>query len=287
LGFACSFKNVGFSYGYPEHCVAKIALYGGAEIERAVLYHAGADVGQGSHTVFVQMAASALNIPVEKVQLVASDTAFTGNSGSASASRMTFMAGNAIKETAELALEKWKNEERPAIVEHTYRAPKTTPFDPETGKSEPNVSYGYVAEAVEVEVDMETGQVRLVDVVCVDDTGKAINPRLVRGQVEGAVVQAAGYAILENFVQKGGQVLTRTLSTYLIPTVLDIPGQVKSVLLECHDPRGPWGARGMGEMPFLPLAPAVTAAVRDATGVWFNDFPLTPERVLKGLEGLE
>lgn len=287
LGFACSFKNVGFSYGYPEHCVAKIALYGGAEIERAVLYHAGADVGQGSHTVFVQMAASALNIPVEKVQLVASDTAVTGNSGSVSASRMTFMAGNAIKETAELALEKWKNEERPAIVEHTYRAPKTTPFDPETGKSEPNVSYGYVAEAIEVEVDVETGQVRLVDVVCVDDTGKAINPRLVRGQVEGAIVQAAGYAILENFVQKGGQSLTRTLSTYLIPTVLDIPGQVKSVLLEYHDPRGPWGARGMGEMPFLPLAPAVTAAVRDATGIWFNDFPLTPERVLRGLDGLE
>lgn len=287
LGFACSYKNVGFSYGYPEHCSAKIELYGDAEIDHAVLYHAGAEVGQGSHTVFVQMAASALNLPVEKVHLIASDTARTGNSGSVSASRMTFMAGNAIKETAELALEKWRSEERPAVVEHTYWAPKTTPLDPETGKSEPNVSYGYVAEAVEVELDVETGQIHLAKVICVDDTGKSINPRLVRGQVEGAVVQAAGYAVLENFVQKDGQALTRTLSTYLIPTILDIPGEVESVLLEYTDPRGPWGARGLGEMPFLPMVPAVSAAVRDAVGIWFDEFPLTPERVLKGLDELK
>jgi CO/xanthine dehydrogenase Mo-binding subunit len=287
LGFACGFKNVGFSFGAPELCVARIELNGATEIERAVVYHSGADVGQGAHTVFVQMAAEGLGIPMERVRLVASDTAFTPNSGSASASRMTFMAGNAIKGAAEKALEKWKNEERPAEATFEYRPPATTPFDPQTGKSEPNFAYGYVAEAVETEVDTETGEVKLLNVICVDDVGQAINPALVKGQIEGAVVQAAGYALLENFVEKDGEVLTRYLSTYLIPTVLDVPDQVDSHILEFPDPIGPWGARGMGEMPYLPLVPAIMDAVHQATGVWFNTFPLIPERVLRGLGKIE
>ena len=196
---------------------------------------------------------------------------------------MTFMAGNAIKGAAELALEKWRAEERPAIATYQYRPPSTTPYDPQTGKSEPNISYGYVAQAVIVEVDTETGHVRILDVVSVDDVGKALNPLQVQGQIEGAVVQAAGYTILENFVQSGGYVQTQHLSTYLIPTVLDVPERVQSLILEYPDPRGPWGARGMAEMPFLPLAPAIVAAVHDATGVWFHEFPLIPERVLRGL----
>ena len=119
--------------------------------------------------------------------------------------------------------------------------------------------------------------------VSTNDVGRAINPQQVEGQIEGAVVQAAGYAILENFIQDGGYVETQHLSTYLIPTILDIPDRVHSDIQEFPDPIGPWGARGMAEMPFLPLAPAVIAAVHDATGVWFYDFPLTPERVLRGL----
>jgi CO/xanthine dehydrogenase Mo-binding subunit len=282
-GFACAYKNVGFSFGAPEQCIAIIELHGKTEIEKAVLRHAGAEVGQGSHTVFLQMTADALNIPFEKVELIASDTAYTESSGSVSASRMTFMAGNSIRGAAELALEKWKNEERPAIATYLYRPPKTTPYDPETGRSEPNFAYGYVAETVDVEVDTETGQINLLKVTCGDDVGRAVNPQQVEGQVEGAIVQAAGYAVLENFLQKNGQVQTQHLSTYLIPTILDIPESVNSIVLEYADPIGPFGARGMGEMPYLPLTPAITAAVHDATGVWFDEFPLIPERVLKGL----
>jgi CO/xanthine dehydrogenase Mo-binding subunit len=284
IGFACAFKNVGFSFGAPEQSWATVELIGEQEIEKACVYHAGADCGQGAHTVFAQVAAETLHLPIEKVELVVSDTAFTQTSGSASASRMTFMAGNAIKGAAEEALAKWRAEERPASATCQYRPPATTPLDPETGKSEPNFSYGYVAEATEVEVDTETGEVRLLRLICADDVGKAVNPQQVQGQIEGAVVQAAGYALLENFVQKDGQVLTRGLSTYLIPTVLDIPGKVDSLILEYPDPIGPYGARGMGEMPYLPLVPAVVAAVRQATGVWFDEFPLTPERVLTRLE---
>ncbi len=195
-------------------------------------------MGQGAHTVFAQFAAEALNLPVEKIKLVVSDTAATGNSGSASASRMTFMAGNAIKGAAEAALAKWKNEERPAVATFQYRPPATPPFDPQTGKSEPNFAYGYVAEVVEVEVDLETGQVHLVKVSCVNDVGQAVNPDQVKGQIEGAVVEAAGYGILENFVRHDGYVQTATFSTYLIPTILDIPDMVKSIIMECPDQSG-------------------------------------------------
>jgi len=286
-GFACSFKNVGFSFGAPENCSATIELEGQSEIEVARLYHAGAEVGQGSHTVFAQMTADAVGVPLEKVQLVTADTVTTPNSGSVSASRMTFMAGNAIRGAAALALEKWQNEERPARAEFKYIPPRTTPLDPATGKSEPNYAYGYVAEAAEVEVDRETGQVRIVNLICADDVGKAVNPNLVKGQIEGAVVQAAGYAILEDFIQQNGVPQTRTLSTYLIPTVLDIPDRIESLILEYPDPIGPWGARGMGEMPFLPLVPAVAAGIRQATGKWFDQFPFTAEKILMGLDNLE
>ncbi|HJW90440.1 MAG TPA: xanthine dehydrogenase family protein molybdopterin-binding subunit, partial [Anaerolineales bacterium] len=249
VGFACAFKNVGFSFGFPEQCWATVELHGRAEIERVVVHHAGAEVGQGTHTVMAQMAAEAVGVPLDKVELIVSDTAYTDNSGSASASRMTFMAGNAINGAAEQALERWRAEDRPAVATFQYRPPRTTPYDPETGKSEPNISYGYVAQAVEVEVDTETGHVRLVNVISADDVGKAINPQQIEGQIEGAVVQAAGYALLENFVQKDGYVQTQYLSTYLIPTVLDIPERVQSLILEYPDPLGPWGVRGMAEMP--------------------------------------
>lgn len=283
VGFACGFKNIGFSFGFPERSWATIELHGSEEIEKIVLHHAGSDVGQGAHTVFRQMAAEALGQPIEKVEMLLADTAFTADSGSASASRMTFMSGNAIRGAAKLALENWKNEDRPAIAEYKYVPPATTPYDPQTGESLPNFAYGYVAEAVAVEVDTETGHVYILDVICADDVGKAINPQLIVGQIEGAVVQAAGYTILENFVQEGGYVKTPYLSNYLIPTVLDIPNKVQSLILEYADGEGPWGVRGMAEMPYIPLAPAVIAAVHDATGAWFDEFPLVPERVLRGL----
>lgn len=283
IGFAAGFKNVGFSFGYQENCWARVELHGKGEIERVVAHHAGADVGQGAHTVMAQMVAEAVGVPLEKVRIMTSDTATMGNSGSASASRMTFMAGNALRGAAQVALEKWQAEERPAVGEYKYLAPQTTPFTKETGQSMPNFAYAYAAQVVEVEVDTETGFVRLLRVVSADDVGQAINPRLVEGQIEGAVVQAQGYALMEDFQMKDGYVLTDQLSTYLIPTVLDIPDQVEPVIVEVPDPRGPWGARGVGEPPFLPLAPAILAAIHDATGIWMDEIPVTPERMWRAL----
>ncbi len=283
-GFAAGFKNVGFSFGYQENCWAKVEVYGNGQIERAVLHHAGAEVGQGTHTVMIQMAAHTLGISPDKVEIRTSDSALQGNSGSVSASRMTFMAGNAIKGAAEAALAKWNAEERPAIAEFKYLAPPTTHMDHDTGYSMPNFQYAYSAQAVDVEVDTETGHVRVTRVVAADDVGKAINPDLVVGQIEGAVVQAHGYAVTEEYkTRDDGRVMTDQFSTYLLPTILDIPERVDSVIVEVPDPNGPWGARGLGELPYLPYAPAVAAAIYDATGVWIHEFPFTPERVLRAL----
>ena len=283
LGIACAHKNVGFSYGYPESCTIGIDLFGEHEIEKAVIRHSASEVGMGAHTVITQMAAEALNIPMEKVQLISSDTALVKDSGSVSASRMTFFIGNALKEGAVKALEMWNNEERPVHLEHTYLPHQTTSPDPETGQCDPNVAYGYTAQAAEVTVDMGTGQVTIDKIYCAIDVGKAINPQQVLGQIQGGLVQSVGYSVLENFIEKDGRVLTPSLSTYLIPTVMDIPKSLDVQILEIPDPRGPWGARGLGEVMNMCLAPAVTAAVFNATGVWFDHFPLVPEEVLNGI----
>ncbi len=287
-GLAIGYKNVGFSFGFVDECHATVELHGEAEIERVVVRHAGADVGQGAHTVMAQMAAEALGVPLEKIELIVSDTAETENSGSASASRMTFMAGNAIQRAAQEALRLWhEEEERPAIAHYRYIPRPTTPYDPETGRSDPNITYGYVGQYVEVEVDPETGHIALTKVISVNDVGKAINPQQVEGQIEGAVAQAFGWAVLEDFKVENGRPLTDRLSTYLIPTIWDSPLNIRPVILEIPDPQGPFGARGMAEMPFIPLAAAIVAAVHDATGVWFDEIPLTPERVWRTLHRRE
>ncbi|MFL7812359.1 MAG: xanthine dehydrogenase family protein molybdopterin-binding subunit [Anaerolineales bacterium] len=283
VGFACGLKNIGFSAGYQENSWATVELYGTKEIDQVIVRHAAAEVGQGTHTAIVQMTAEAVGVPFEKVKLISADTGETRDSGSVSASRMTFMAGNSVYGAAKAALEKWQDEERPAIATYQYLAPKTTKFDPETGESLPNFAYGYVAQAVELAVDLETGQIRVEKVCSTHDVGRAINPDQLRGQIEGGVVQALGYVLTENFIQDKGYVRTDKLSTYLIPSVMDIPEALQSVVMENPDPNGPFGALGMAEMPYIPLAPAMVAALHDATGVWFDDFPLTPERVLKGL----
>lgn len=283
LGFASGMKNIGFSSGYQENSWATVEIHGKAEIEKVIVRQAAAEVGQGTHTAIVQMAAEAVGVEPERVEIISADTGETDDSGSVSASRMTFMAGNAVYGAGKRALEKWVDEERPAVATYQYLAPKTTYFDPETGASTPNFAYGYVSQAVEVEIDLETGALSVEKVISVHDVGKAINPDQVVGQVEGGVVQALGYTVTENFIQEEGRVLTDRFSTYLIPTIMDVPKEMKTVIMETPDPNGPWGALGMAEMPYIPFAPAVTAAVHDALGIWIDQFPLTGERILHSL----
>jgi CO/xanthine dehydrogenase Mo-binding subunit len=197
---------------------------------------------------------------------------------------MTLMGGRAVHDACLAALRKWSGEEdRPARATVQYRPPATTPLDPATGAGRPNYCYGYVAQAVEVEVDTLTGQVRVLKIISVHDVGKAINKQQVEGQIEGCLAQALGYALLEHFQMRDGRVLTPYFSTYLLPTVLDMPTEIVPVIMELADPNGPYGARGMSEMALVPLAPAIASAIYDATGAWLNQQPMTPERVLAAL----
>ncbi len=282
-GVACALKNVGFSMGFPERCEATVTLIGDGEVESAHVAHAGADVGQGSHTAILQMAAEAVGLPLDKVTGTFSDTATSGDSGSASASRLTFMAGNSIQGATYEALSAWKRGDRPATGHFRYVPPSTEVIDPDTGEGFPIFAYGYVAEMVDVAVDVETGHLRVGTVWCAVDVGRAINPALIRGQVEGAIVQAHGYVLSERLSVVDGRITNPTFSGYLVPGTKDVPDRIETIIVEVRDPSGPWGARGMAEMPFIPYAPAVVAALHDATGVWFHEFPLTPDRVLLGL----
>ena len=283
-GFGVGFKNVGFSYDYNDVAWAAVELRGGSQIEAAIISIDGADLGQGHHTAMAQIASEALNVDMDKIQLRIDDTSLVNQSaGCAAASRLTFMSGNAVIKAAAEALEKWRAEERPAIAETSWVAPVTSNFDPETGYCMPNFAYGYVAQMVKVSVNTENGHISVDHVTCADDVGKAINPNLVVGQIEGGIAQAHGYAILEDFRMEKGQVLTPDLSTYLIPGIYDVPEQVDAILIEDPHPQGPYGVRGVGEIPLLPYVGAIMGAVYDATGVWFDSFPLTPERVLRGL----
>jgi CO/xanthine dehydrogenase Mo-binding subunit len=286
LGVAVCFKNVGFSLGYPEHCYAAVELHGAETIERAVVVCVGADVGQGAHTLFQQIAAAALGLDPAHVQVQADHTDLTGSSGSTSASRMSFMAGNAIKGAAEAALAEWRSEERPARAEFMYRARPTTGYNRATGESDPNVTYGYCAQAAAVLVDTDTGQVTVKRLVSANDVGAAINPQQIEGQIEGAVAQSVGWTLQERYIQQGGRAVTQHLSTYLIPTVLDVAESVEPLILEIPDPQGPFGLRGMAEMPFVPTAPAIAAAIHAATGVWIDELPYTPERVWRAVKGV-
>lgn len=284
VGIACGIKNVGYSFGYAEQATATVELFGKAELERALVRIGAADVGQGAHLALRQIAAEALGLPLDQVAMLTDDSAEAPNAGSASASRMTLMGGRAVRDAALAARDQWSaTEEYHALATVQYRPPATTSLDPVSGAGRPNYCYGYAAQAVEVEVNTLTGQVQVLRVISVHDVGRAINRQQVEGQIEGCLAQAIGYALLEHFQVRDGHVLTPYFSTYLLPTILDMPTEIVPVILELADPEGPYGARGVAEMALVPLAPAVAAAIHDATGVWLAQQPMTPERVLAAL----
>ncbi|NTU79215.1 MAG: xanthine dehydrogenase family protein [Chloroflexales bacterium] len=287
VGIACGIKNLGYSFGFAEQATATVELFGEATVERAEVRIGAADVGQGTHLILRQIAAERLGLPLARVRIIADDSAEAPNAGSASASRLTIMGGRAVLDAAAAALVEWGNEERPARATVQYQAPATTPLDPVTTAGRPNYAYGYAAQAVEVEVDTGTGLVRVLRIISAHDVGRAVNRQQVEGQIEGALAQALGFTLLEQFQMRAGQVLTPGLSTYLVPTILDTPPAITPVILELADSEGPYGARGVAELPMVPFAPAVAAAIHAATGVWLSDLPFTPERVLAALRGAQ
>ena len=282
VAIAGGIKNIGYSFGYPEQSTATVEVVGVSRVEEVIVRVGAADVGQGVHLILRQIVAETLKVPMEIVRIIAEDSSEAPDAGSASASRLTLMAGRAVKDAATKAMAAWEGPQKATVQ---YRPPATTGIDPVTLAGRPNYAYGYVSQAVEVEVNTLTGQVHVLRIISVHDVGKAINRQQVEGQIEGCLAQAVGYALTEQFQMRDGKVLTPHFSTYLLPTSMDLPTEIYPVILELADPNGPFGARGMAEMPLVPLAPAIAAAIHDAVGVWVTEQPMTPERVLKAIRG--
>ena len=280
FGLAAGMKNSGFGWGIPEGGEAHVVLYGNREIERAEVYTAAADVGQGAHSVLAQIAVETLGVPLGRVEMIVSDTALAGNAGPCSASRMTMWGGGAVRAAAAQALANWQNKDRPASGGGWWAAPQTTPLLPEREANVNFVSYAFGAHAVEVEVDLETGVIEILRIVAAHDPGRAINPQQVVGQLQGGLAQALGWTLTENFLTRDGYIRTDRLSTYLIPTIRDVTAPVEYVMIERPDDEvSAYGVRGVGEISMILPAPAIAAAIHDATGVWFDRLPLTPEAV--------
>lgn len=290
----------------------------GISISGEVVLHQGAvDIGQGSNTVIAQICADALGLPLEKLRLKGADTAITPDAGKTSASRQTFVTGKAAEKAGRALREeilRFANVSQKAAIAldgtslgiregeatrridlsslkadaegFVFRAeesydPPTQPLDAK-GQGKPYAVYGYGAQIAELEVDLKLGTVKLIKITAAHDVGKAINPLLAEGQIEGGIAQGIGMALMEEYIP--GR--TENLHDYLIPTIGDVP-PIETILIEVPDPEGPFGAKGLGEHVLIPTAPAILNAIRHATGVLVTKIPATPTRIRAAIRDKE
>ena len=283
------------------------------------LFTGAADIGQGSDTILLQIASESLGISPKEIRLIRADTAMTTDAGATSASRQTYISGNAIlnaiknlkQEAIKEAGQLLKMEERDLFYEEGkikartclttsipirevvrrsgrivrgegHFDPETTRLDPKTGQGAPYATYAFATHLAEVEVDTQTGKVRVTRVIASHDVGKAIHPKNVIGQITGGVAMGTGFALMEEFVP--GE--TTSFVNYLIPTSKDIP-EVIPIVVEDEEPTGPFGAKGVGEPALIPSAPAIVNAIADAIGQRIYDLPANLERVREAAEKSE
>lgn len=282
----------------------------GFTVDGRLRLHQGAtDIGQGANTVIAQICADALGLPVRDFELVGPDTALTPDCGKTSASRQTYITGKAallagaalrarilalsnMGDAARIALEggalRVSDGDQLRVIrlgelvadEYGYALsaqqsydPPTAPLD-ENGQGKPYAVYGYGAQLAEVEVDTALGTVKVARITAAHDVGRAINPGLAMGQIEGGIAQGLGLALMEEYIP--GR--TDNLHDYLIPTFGDMP-EIRSILIEKPDPEGPFGAKGLGEHVLIPTAPAILNAIRHACGARIDRLPARPDRV--------
>jgi CO/xanthine dehydrogenase Mo-binding subunit len=189
------------------------------------------------------------------------------------------IVGRLVQEAATEIKQRLERERPPLRVEKSYIQPDTIHWDETTYTGDAYPVYAWACTIVDVDVDMTTGEVHVTDLVTAVDCGKALHPVMTEGQIEGGSLQAVGWATIEEVKMKDGGYQNDRLATYLIPTALDAP-RIKTILVENPYSRGPFGAKGIGELPMDGPAPAVIAAIHDATGVWLDEIPATPEKVL-------
>ncbi len=277
-GFAVGFKNIAYSEGFDDYCAARVRLFADGSAE---IHCAAAEVGQGVTGVLLQVARTELQ--TDDVWLAPAVTSAVDSAGSASASRMTWMAAGAVRDACRAALEERarRGNRGDVDVERIYRHPRTTPLDPENGQitgERAHVAFAACAMKVVVEVDVDLGLTRVVWIGAAQDVGKAINPQQVEGQIEGGTAQGLGLALMEEIQTKGGRITNASFTDYLIPTSLDMP-PVESVLIEDPEPDAPYGAKGVGEPPTVVSTAAIVAALRDATGRELARVPVRPDDI--------
>jgi aldehyde oxidoreductase len=251
---------------------------------RYTLFTGAQDIGQGSSTILSQIAADALDVELGAIDLVTGDTDRTADAGKTSASRQTFVSGNATRLAAADLLRRIEmagpdltalpeDDDGCILLGEGSYDPRTTPLDGD-GQGIPYETYGFGAQIAVVDVDLDLGTTLVRRIVAAHDVGRAINPMLVEGQIHGGIAQGLGFALMEDYV--AGR--TDNLHDYLIPTIGDIP-PIETILVEDAEPAGPFGAKGVGEPALIPTAPAILGAIRHATGARIDEAPATPDRV--------
>jgi CO/xanthine dehydrogenase Mo-binding subunit len=310
VGYAVTYKNVAFSEGFDDYSTARVRIEAVNGVPVVVVHTAAAEVGQGLVTVEQQICRSELGVDNVIVHPKNTDV---GSAGSTSASRQTYMTGGAVKLACDavrdgvlrLATERLGRtvtglalvdgnvvSETEGVVmsiaealgdeaveetrEHHHRP--TSELDAETGQGFAHVQYSFSAHRAVVDVDVELGLLKVVELACTQDVGKALNPGAVIGQIQGGSTQGMGLAIMEEIVVKDGKIRNPSFTDYLIPTILDTPPMPIEVL-EYADPHAPYGLRGVGEAPTISSGPAVTAAIRQATGLDLTRVPVRPEHI--------
>jgi xanthine dehydrogenase molybdenum-binding subunit len=315
-GLALAFKNTGLGGGAPDKAAAEVELFadGTAEVRTS-----SAEVGQGLVTVLQMIAAEELGLPIEKVRVLLSDTDRTPDGGPTTASRQTYVSGNAVRHAADVvrqavattlaekfdcppeqvrfveglvqvnghsvpvgeAVALMKAEGREARATYEYWAPPTQPLG---DRGDIHFAYSFAAQAAEVEVDLETGEVRVLRVIAASDVGRAINPLGLLGQIEGGVMMGLGSALTEEFIVDEGQVFTDRLARYSIPSITDTP-EIVPVIVEHPTSDGPYGAKGVGEISSIPTPPAITNAVYHACGVRVRRLPVDQDWLARQIAG--
>jgi CO/xanthine dehydrogenase Mo-binding subunit len=285
IGLSLFFHGSGFTGGGEVKLASKASL---ALTERgARILVASTEIGQGTRTMHAQIVAETLGLPYESIEVNAADTGVVPDSGPTVASRTCMIVGRILQRCAEemrerlgdLTPRQYLRKHGPLVITKEYERPHEMSWDDNSYQGDAYGSYGWGCDVVEIEVDRDTWEARPVAFSTVHEIGKAIHPMLAAGQIEGGSAQGLGYALLEEVVMRDGRMANASLTNYIIPTTLDTP-PLEVTMLENPYKHGPFGAKGVGEMPIDGPAPAVINALRHA-GFDLREIPATPERVMK------
>jgi xanthine dehydrogenase molybdenum-binding subunit len=279
-GLAVGYKNTGLGGGAPDKATAEVEAWidpdNGLTAEVRI---SSAEMGQGLPAVLAACAAEELGIPTERVSVLLGDTDFCPDGGPTTASRQTYVSGNAARLAAKDVARQFAAAETATRItaQHEYWAPKTKPLG--TG-GDMHVAFGFCAQAALCEIDMLTGEVNVRKVIAAHDVGRAINPLTLEGQIEGGIVMCIGYTLTEHYIQEDGKPWTNVMARYKTPSIIHAP-TIISHIVEHNTSAGPFGAKGVGELPSIPTSAAITNAIYRATGVRMLSLPVDQDELLR------